>query len=61
MTARLDLRLFINDMLRGTLVHVRMRLELEQEIEDIDQEEYLKLSTTGPMVKSCCSQYWNLD
>lgn len=33
------MRLFVNDVLRRTFVHVGVRLELEQKVEDVDDEQ----------------------
>lgn len=33
------MRLLVNNVLRRTLVHVGMRLELEYQVEDVDQEQ----------------------
>jgi hypothetical protein len=35
------MRLFVNDMLRGTLVDVRMRFQLKEEVQDVDQKKDL--------------------
>jgi len=48
LTARMNLRFFINDMLGGALIHVRMGFELEQEVENINQEEYLRSLVSAP-------------
>lgn len=40
------MRLLVNDMLWRTLVHVGMRLELEHQIEDVDQEKNHTDTTT---------------
>ena len=37
------MRFFIDDMLGSTLIHVGVRLELEEEIEPIDQQQYLMI------------------
>jgi hypothetical protein len=34
---------FVDDVLRGRLVHVRVGLELEEKVHSIDQEEDLKI------------------
>ena len=35
------MRFFVNHMLRGTLVHVCMRLELEKQVQHVNQQKDL--------------------
>lgn len=35
------MRLLINEMLRCALIHVSMRLELKQEVQNVDEEKNL--------------------